>query len=87
MDTSNTLRPAHYQIRVQGHLDARWSEWFDGLTIEHSPDDTTTLAGPIADQAALHGVLTKIGSLGLPLLALSRSSEICPRLSKSAKSS
>ncbi len=60
----------YYQITVQGHLDARWSAWFDGLTITNEPDGKAVLAGPIADQAALHGVLAKIRDLGLPLIAV-----------------
>jgi len=61
-----------YQIRVQGHLDSTWSEWFDGLTIANLANGETLLAGDLADQAALHGVLIKIHDLGLPLLALRR---------------
>ena len=63
---------ATYQIEVQGELDASWSEWFEGLTITiESRNDapaTTKLTGSVADQAALHGLLTKIQDLGLPLL-------------------
>ncbi len=62
--------PSYYQITIQGHLDQYWSTWFDGLRITHEPNGTTTLAGPIVDQAALHGVLIKIRDLGLPLLAV-----------------
>lgn len=62
-----------YQIRVKGHLDCCWSDWFDGLlTLTHHEDGTTVLTGPVADQAALHGLLTKIRDLGLPLLAVMR---------------
>ena len=60
----------YYQITIQGHLDRHWSDWFDGLRITHEANGTTTLAGPLADQAALHGVLIKIRDLGLPLLAV-----------------
>ena len=59
-----------YEIRLQGHLDCQWSDWFDGLTIHHLEDGTTVLAGPVADQAALHGLLAKVRDLGIPLLAL-----------------
>ncbi len=62
-----------YEIRVKGVLDDRWSEWFDGMTL--SSDDAsgqTTLSGPVADQAALHGLLTKVRDLGLPLLSVRR---------------
>jgi hypothetical protein len=61
-----------YQIRVKGHLDDHWSDWFDGLTLTHQEDGTTVLSGPVADQAALHGILAKIRDLGLPLLAVNR---------------
>ena len=49
----------YYQITIQGHLDRHWSDWFDGLRITHEANGTTTLAGPLADQTALHGVLIK----------------------------
>jgi hypothetical protein len=62
--------PSYYQIIIQGHLDQYWSAWFEGLRITHEPNGTTTLAGPIVDQTALHGVLIKIRDLGLPLLAV-----------------
>ena len=61
---------SYYQITIQGYLDQHWTSWFDGLTIAHEPNGTTTLAGPIVDQAALHGVLIKIRDLGLILLAV-----------------
>lgn len=61
-----------YEIRVRGHLDRTWSAWFDGLTLTTLPNGDTVLAGPIADQAALHGVLTKVRDLGLPLVAVSQ---------------
>ncbi|HMN30241.1 MAG TPA: hypothetical protein PKE45_18960 [Caldilineaceae bacterium] len=59
-----------YSIRIGGHLNPRWSEWFDGLEITHRADGQTILHGPIADQAALFGLLLKIRDLGLVLLAL-----------------
>ena len=61
-----------YEIRVQGHLDQRWSTWFDGLTISYEGEDITVLRGPLVDEAALHGVLIKVRDLALPLLAVSR---------------
>jgi hypothetical protein len=63
-------RTVSYQITIQGHLDRHWTDWFDGLRITHEANGTTTLAGPLADQTALHGVLIKIRDLGLPLLAV-----------------
>ena len=62
--------PEWYEIRVQGHLDARWAAWFDGLAIAHRSDGTTIIAGPVADQAALHGLLQKVRDLGLPLISV-----------------
>ena len=62
--------PEWYEIRVQGHLDARWAAWFDGLAIAHGSDRTTTIEGLVADQAALHGLLQKIRDLGLPLISV-----------------
>ena len=61
-----------YEIRVKGHLDGRWAAWFDGFSLTHPGDGTTVLAGFIVDQAALHGVLRKLGDLGLPLVSVSR---------------
>ena len=63
---------AVYEIRVKGHLDGRWSEWFDGLTIANVEDGDALLSGEIIDQPALHGVLNKVRDLGLPLVAVSR---------------
>ncbi len=61
-----------YRIRVRGHLDDRWSDWFGGLELRREDDGTTVLVGPIVDQAALHGVLKGIRDLGLPLLSVDR---------------
>ena len=61
-----------YEIRVQGRLDQRWSEWFDGLAITYDAEDNTVLRGPLTDEAALHGVLIKVRDLALPLLAVNR---------------
>jgi hypothetical protein len=59
-----------YEIRLQGHLHARWSAWFDGLTVTTEADGTTLLRGDVVDQAALHGLLRKLQDLGLPLLSV-----------------
>lgn len=61
-----------YQIRVKGHLDKRWSDWFDGLTITYPSNDETLLYGQVVDQTALHGLLAKIRDLGLSLLSVER---------------
>jgi hypothetical protein len=61
---------AAYEIWVKGHLDGRWSEWFDGLQITNLENGEAMLSGEIVDQAALHGVLAKVRDLGLPLVAV-----------------
>ena len=58
------------EIRVKGRIDERWSEWLDGLTIRHTAQDESVLAGPILDQAALYGLMSKLRDLGLTLLSL-----------------
>jgi hypothetical protein len=63
--------PPRYELRVKGVLDARWSAWFEGLQVT-SDDRETSIAGPVADQAALHGLLAKIRDLGLELLSVRR---------------
>ena len=64
--------PARYELRVQGVLDDRWSVWFEGLQVSSDQHGQTTIAGPVADQAALHGLLTKVRDLGLELLSVRR---------------
>jgi hypothetical protein len=61
-----------YQIRVRGHLGERWAAWFDGMRITNEANGEAVLAGPVADQAALHGLLAKVRDLGLPLIAVTR---------------
>src|SRR5215204_2012075 len=63
-------RPAQYEIRLNGHIDAHWADWFEGLTCTPLSDGTTILSGPIADQAALHGLLRKVGDLGITLVSV-----------------
>ncbi len=63
-------RPVEVQLRIDGHLDAHWSPWFDGLDIVREPDGTTTLSGLAADQAALHGLLAKVRDIGADLISL-----------------
>ncbi len=62
----------HYEITIEGILDPRWSAWFDGMRLTSDATGCTTLAGPVADQAALHGLLARIRDLGLPLLEVRR---------------
>lgn len=59
-----------YQIRIKGHLDHRWSEWFGGLTITLEDNGDTLLSGPVVDQAALHGLLRKVRDLGMQLISV-----------------
>ena len=68
---ANQNQPQVYQIRLKGHLDLQWIDWFGGLTITLEEDGTTLLTGPIIDQAALHGLLKKIRDLGMPLVSVS----------------
>jgi len=61
-----------YQIRVKGHLAAQWADWFGGLKITLEDNGETLISGPVADQAALYGVLKKVRDLGLPLQSVNR---------------
>ncbi len=62
--------PAHYQVRVEGHLDEHWASWFGGLTLILEDDGTTTLHGVVTDQAELHGLLAKVRDLGATLISV-----------------
>ena len=64
--------PCRYEIRIQGRLEQRWSTWLDGMAVTPGTDGTTVVTGTVADQSALHGLLTRIGDLGLPLIAVTR---------------
>lgn len=61
-------QPMVYQIRLKGHLGPQWTDWFGGLTLTLEANGDTLLAGPVADQAALFGLLRKVRDLGLPLV-------------------
>ena len=69
IDTQNSNAKV-YEIRLRGHLDARWVKWFDGLAITLDENGNTLLSGPVADQPALHGILKKVREVGLPLLSV-----------------
>jgi len=64
--------PTIYEIRIAGHLSPQWAGWFEELTITLEEDGNTLLSGPVADQAALHGLLKKVRDLGLPLLSVNQ---------------
>lgn len=61
---------AAYELRIHGHLDQHWSAWFDGFTLTHQDDGTTTLRGAVRDQAELHGLLAKVRDLGTALISV-----------------
>jgi hypothetical protein len=62
--------PTGYRLQVAGHLDQHWSAWFGDLQLTHEDDGTTSLSGVVADQAELHGLLTKIRDLGVALISV-----------------
>ena len=70
--SGNRHEPGRYEVRLKGHLDGRWAAWFDGLSLSREGDGTTIIGGPIADQAALHGLLQKVRDTGLPLVSVIR---------------
>jgi hypothetical protein len=73
MSEKSTVDEAgRYEIRLKGHLDSRWAEWFDGLSLTNSSDGTTVIHGFVLDQAALHGLLRKVRDIGLQLISVTR---------------
>lgn len=70
--TENHYENGIYEIRLKGHLNSRWAEWFEDLTLTLQDNGDTLLTGPVVDQAALHGLLRKVRDLGLPLLSVIR---------------
>ena len=64
--------PERYEIRIKGHLDDKWADWFEGLTITREDNGETLLTGPVVDQAALHGLLKKVRDVAMPLLSVNR---------------
>lgn len=74
MSFANQTRPENiteYEIRVQGHLRPEWTTWFDDLVVRPQAEETV-LTGPVADQAALYGLLKRVRDLGLPLLSVNQ---------------
>lgn len=76
-DTTEASREEHdvagrYEIRIKGHLDNRWADWFEGLTITREANGETWLTGTVTDQAALHGLLRKVRDLGMALISVKR---------------
>ena len=65
-----TTNAQYYEIRLRGHIEARWRNRFEGLIITMEVDGNTLLSGPVADQAALHGLLKKVRDLGMPLVSV-----------------
>ncbi len=70
VSTEDHHESGRYEIRLKGHLDAHWARRFDGLSLSHTSDGTTILAGSVVDQAALYGLLRQVRDLGLPLLSV-----------------
>jgi hypothetical protein len=68
----DSSQPAIYQIRIGGHLGCQWVEWFEGLTLMLEENGDTVLTGPVADQAALYGLLRKVRDLGVSLISVNR---------------
>ena len=71
-EISTASEAGRYEIRLKGHLDNRWTTWFDGLTLTTCSDGTTTIHGIVVDQSALHGLLQKVRDIGLPLISVTR---------------
>lgn len=70
--TEDHYEPGHYEIRLKGHLESRWADWFDSLTIRLEDNGETRLTGSVVDQAALHGLLRKVRDLGMLLISVKR---------------
>ena len=70
--TTDADGPGSYEIRIKGHLDQRWVEQLEGMAFRLESNGITNLAGPLADQSALHGVLNRIRDLGIPIISVQR---------------
>jgi len=74
-----------YEIRIEGHLDTRWQDWFEGMSVTLEADGTTLLSGPVPDQPALYGLLRKVRDLGLPLISVSQMTDTLNRQNSNKK--
>ncbi|WP_419873440.1 hypothetical protein [Candidatus Pristimantibacillus sp. PTI5] len=72
VSTEDNHGPERYEIRLKGHLDARWADRFEGLSFTYNNDGTTILNGPVVDQAALHGMLRRVRDIGMPLISVNQ---------------
>ena len=75
MNGTHTRKPEHseggqYEIRIHGHLDARWAGWFEGMTLNLEENGDTLITGDVIDQAALFGLLRKVRDTGMPLVSV-----------------
>jgi hypothetical protein len=77
--TGDLHEPERYEIRIKGHLDDRWADWFEGMTIARAENGETLLTGTVVDQAALHGLLRKVRDLGMPLISVVQVQTEAPR--------
>ena len=72
MSTGDRHDPGRYEIRLGGHLESRWAAWFDGMTLTHESDGTTSIHGPVVDQAHCTACCARFATWGLPLLAVTQ---------------
>ena len=82
----NPEQSVNYQIRIEGHLSEQWTDWFEGLTVSLEETGVTCLTGPVADQAALYGLLKKVRDLGMPLVSVNRTERSHPIASGTSSS-
>ena len=76
--TDHRLEVTRYEIRLKGHLDSRWADWLGGMSLTHAGDGTTVVAGPVVDQAALHGLLQKLRDMGVTLVSVNETTADVP---------
>jgi hypothetical protein len=80
--TDHRHEATRYEIRLKGHLDSRWADWLGGMSLTHAGDGTTVVAGPVVDQAALHGLLQKLRDMGVTLISVNESDAEPPNASR-----